>query len=132
MNLKYELPLSKLVCAATDGTPKMSGNRGSLMAKLQNKINTMAPNCILNHVLCSSYKYGTCANSHKKISTLFQACGLNQRQFASLMRDLDRESECFPCRGLLASLPKCLKKVLGPIKRSYASGIQDSGGGTEQ
>jgi hypothetical protein len=71
MNLKYELPLSKLVYAAADGVPIMRGNRSGLVAKLQNKINIMAPKLILNHVLCSSYKYGTCANSYEKISTLF-------------------------------------------------------------
>jgi hypothetical protein len=112
--------------------PKWQEIRGGLVAKLQNKINAMAPICILNHVLCSRYNYGTCANSYEKISTLFQACGLNQHQFASLLSDLDSESECSPCRSLLAFLPKCFKKVLGPIKRSYASGIQETGGGTKQ
>jgi hypothetical protein len=110
----------------------MAGNRGGLVAKLQNKINATAPNCVLNHVVCSSYKYGTCDNSYEKISTLFEACGLNQHQFASLMSDLDSESECSPCGGLLAFLPKCLKKFLGPIQKSYASGKQQTGGGPEQ
>ncbi|PNF15430.1 hypothetical protein B7P43_G18458 [Cryptotermes secundus] len=50
--VKYNLPLSKLVCEATDGAPSMTGQQNGFVAKLMAKQKEVCPSCKFHHIHC--------------------------------------------------------------------------------
>ncbi|XP_067125213.1 general transcription factor II-I repeat domain-containing protein 2-like [Centruroides vittatus] len=71
---KYKLPLEKLVCLATDGAPTTTGITKGVVARLKE----------------------TCKQHVTKIVNYIRARGLNNRQFASFLEDIECEYTDLP------------------------------------
>ncbi|PNF32970.1 hypothetical protein B7P43_G16671, partial [Cryptotermes secundus] len=91
---KYNLPLSKLVCEATDGAPSMTGKQNRFVA-----------NCKFHHIHCIIHqevlsskfiKMNHVLQFVKKVVNFIQSQGLNQCQFSSLLSDIGCEFESLP------------------------------------
>jgi hypothetical protein len=96
---KYKLPLEKLVCLATDGAPAMTGNTKGVVAKIKEKCKEYG-NSYLEHFHCIIHQEALCSKvlniGHvlKKVTNIvnfIRARGLNHRQFASFLGDLENE-----------------------------------------
>lgn len=102
---KYNLPLSKLVCVATDGAPSMTGKQNGFVAKLMAKQKEVCPSSKFHHIHCIIHQEVLCSKvinmNHvlqfvKKAVNFIRSRGLNQRQFSSLLSDIGCEFESLP------------------------------------
>ncbi|XP_067121590.1 general transcription factor II-I repeat domain-containing protein 2-like [Centruroides vittatus] len=96
---KYKLPLEKLVCLATDGAPTTTGITKGVVARLKETCKQHVNNnfihfhCIIHQqVLCSKVlNIGHVLKIVTKIVSYIRARGLNNRQYASFLEDIECE-----------------------------------------
>jgi hypothetical protein len=97
---KYELPLKKLVSLVTDGAPAMTGTKKGVVGRLNEKLDGKIENfhCIIHQeVLCGkTINLDHILKRVVSIVNFIRARGLNHRQFASLLADMDSEHEDLP------------------------------------
>ncbi|XP_065650666.1 general transcription factor II-I repeat domain-containing protein 2-like [Hydra vulgaris] len=97
---KYELPITKLVSIVTDGAPTMIGLKKDLVRKLNEKIGKKINNfhCIIHQeVLCGkTIDLDYVIKRIASVVNFIRARGLNHRQFASLLNEIDSEYEDLP------------------------------------
>ncbi|KZC15100.1 General transcription factor II-I repeat domain-containing protein 2 [Dufourea novaeangliae] len=101
---KYKLPLEKFVCLATDGAPTMTGITKGVVARLKETCKQHGNNnfehfhCIIHQqVLCSKVlNIGHVLKIVTKIVNYIRARGLNHRQFASFLEDIECEYTDLP------------------------------------
>ncbi|KAJ8884599.1 hypothetical protein PR048_016456 [Dryococelus australis] len=95
----FNLPLSKLVCVATDGAPSMMGKCNGFVARLLAKQKEVSPESKLHHIRCITHqevlRSKTVQLEHvlkyaKKVVSFIRSRGLNQR-------DVGSECEGLPC-----------------------------------
>ncbi|KAJ8889169.1 hypothetical protein PR048_008663 [Dryococelus australis] len=102
---RFNLPLSKLVCVATDEAPSMTGKRNVFIARLLAKQKKVSPETKLHHIHCIIHQEVLCLKTGqleyvlrcvKKVVNFICSQGLNQHQFSGLLKDVGSEFEGFP------------------------------------
>lgn len=101
---EYNLPLTKLVCVATDGAPAMTGVLKGAVAKLQEESGKQGNSyfqhfhCIIHQqTLCSKVlNIGHVLRTVTKFVNYIRARGLNHRQFIKFLEDIESEYTDLP------------------------------------